>query len=106
MLLCHDEDTRFTARRFASRQDSNNPPALEIEYIVPARIDLVEQTGTQFNLSFVAQAGQTYSVEFRDSLVSGNWQSLTNIAAPPETMRVFVTNTISSAQRSYRVTTQ
>jgi len=34
MLISESEDTRFTARRFGSREDPNNAPLLEVQYVV------------------------------------------------------------------------
>ena len=57
MLLCDDEATIFTARRFGSREDSAAPPLLEIEYFVPPYITSVSRAGDYFNLSFTTWPG-------------------------------------------------
>jgi len=106
MLLCDDEGTIFTARRFGSREDTNNAPLLEVRYLLPAQIDWVEKTGSQFNFGFVARAGQSYTVEFRSALNSGVWQTLANLGSFTETTRVLVVDTALVGQRFYRVATR
>jgi len=34
MLITESEDTRFTARRFGSREDPNNAPLLDVQYVL------------------------------------------------------------------------
>jgi hypothetical protein len=34
MLISESEDTRFTARRFGSREDPNNAPLLDVQYVL------------------------------------------------------------------------
>jgi hypothetical protein len=106
MLLCDDETTRFTARRFASREDLDNAPALQIEYVIPPRIDSVERVGSELGFSFVAHAGQNYSIEFRDVLSGNAWQVLTNIAAAGEIRQMLILDALSSTQRFYRIAAQ
>ena len=56
----------------------------------------------QFRFSFNAERDVSYTVQFRDSL-SGNWATLTTIAAQSSNRTIYVTNTISSPQRYFRV---
>lgn len=34
LLLCNEEHLNFTARRWGTREDANNPPILELEFLV------------------------------------------------------------------------
>ena len=56
-------------------------------------------------LRFTAAAGQTYTVQFRDSWANGNWSTLTNVSAQPSTQPVDITDPILNAtpQRFYRI---
>lgn len=104
MLLSNDEVTILTARRFASREDPDAHPTLEIEYAAPLIIESATRIGDQFALTFTAWLGQSYSVEFRDNLTAGQWHTLTNLGPTTTTIQYFVTDTIVEPQRFYRVT--
>ena len=105
LLLCASETVDFTARRFSSREDTNNAPQLAIQYLIAPRIDRAQRSGNQFNLFFTAEAGQTYQVQFRDSLSSGTWHLLGTVDPPLDSLRVLVVDPISSPQRCYRLMT-
>ena len=103
MLLDDDETTAFTARRFGSREDPNAPPLLEIEYFVPPSIAAASRAGDQFHLNFTAWPGQSYTVEYRDSLSAGVWQTLTNLGLATNATPVAITDIVNGPQRYYRV---
>jgi len=103
MLLCDNEATIFTARRFGSREDPNAPPLLEIECFVLPHIESASRVGSQFHLNFNAWPGQNYAVEFRDLLSSGAWQTLTNLGLATSATPVSVVDTIAPPQRLYRL---
>ena len=104
MLVCKSEEVNFTARRFASREEAGREPHLDIEYVPPLRIDLITVTNRQLNLSFAAQANQTYAVEFRLSLSpSNNWSILTNFPAQPTATNLVASDPITDGQRFYRL---
>lgn len=104
-MLIGDDDAIFTARRFNSREDPNAPPALEITFLLPAQIERAQEIGSHFNLSFIALPGQSYTVEFRDSCSTGDWQTLADAGYFTETNRVLVVDTAAATQRFYRVAT-
>lgn len=107
LLLCGDEDTIFTSRRFGSREDPNAPPSLELEYVVPPRIDAAKLVDNHFELHFTAWQGQSYTVQFSDVIAPANtWSNLADISAPPETTNLVVTDFTSLGQRFYRLGTQ
>jgi hypothetical protein len=106
MLICADETTFWTARRFGSRENTTFPPRLELQYLVPPHIDQAQRVGNQFNLSFTALPGQNYTVQFSGSMPANSWQPLANVAAPPVATRVLVVDPIAPTQRFYRVMAQ
>ena len=103
MLMCETEEANFTARRFASREDTARAPYVLIEY-APPKFDRVAATNGQLNLFFTAQANQAYTVEFRTGLTSSdNWSTLTNLAASPATTNLVVSDPLIGAQRFFRL---
>jgi hypothetical protein len=105
-MLLGNEDVIFTSRRFNSREDPNSQPQLELVFMLPPNIDQVAKTGSNLNFSFTALPGQSYVVEYRNSLSNGTWQTLTNAGFFSETNRVQVTDPLANPQRFYRVATQ
>lgn len=103
MLLCADEVTFWSARRFGSRESTTLPPGLEVQYLVPPHLDQAQRLGNQFDLSFIALPGQSYTVQFSTSLPTPSWQPLASIGPPPVVTRVLVVDPITSTQRFYRV---
>jgi len=103
ILVCAGEESGFTARRFGSRQDTNNAPQLNIEYVPPPSIDRVQCNGNQLNIFFTALAGESYIVEFRNSLGSGAWLTLATAGPFADTTTVVVIDPISQPARFYRV---
>lgn len=58
-------------------------------------------------LRFLAAAGKTYTIQYRDSIASGDWLKLTDIKAQPVTQMIDLTNLVSPANnnRFYRLLT-
>ncbi len=104
LLRSNDEVTILTARRFASREDPDFHPTLEVDFFVPPRIATTTRSNGEFALTFTAWAGQNYTVEFRDSLASGAWQTLTNLGVASITSHLSVTDSVLQPQRFYRLT--
>ena len=103
LLQSDDETANWTACRFGSREDPQNTAVLTVEY-APPEIDNAQMTGGQFNLSFTAQAGQAYAVEFRDSFSAVDvWSTLTNFAAPPAPSNIVVSDSVTNGRRFYRL---
>ncbi len=75
---------------------SNAPPAVVIQNPGAG--------GGTFHFSFATQSGVTYTVQFTDSFNPVNWQEATNFTGNGTT--VTVTNTMTSAERFYRVRAQ
>lgn len=105
LLVCEQESTPFTARRFGAREDPNNAPRLEVEYVVMPLIDSAQKNGNQFTLSFLAQPGLIYTVEYCDNFVTNVWQPLAYVWTPAEATRFHVTDATDAPQRFYRLAT-
>jgi len=106
-IISESEGAPQSARRIASREDSGNSPALTLQYVLPTGpiIQNVAVTNGQFQFNFLAQAGQAYTVEYRNSLAAGLWQTLTNVNAAAVTTNATVSNALSTnSQRFYRIT--
>jgi hypothetical protein len=106
MLKTEDETSRFTARRFGSRElaDPSASPQLTIDFLPPLRISSIQTASNQITLTFSADAGYSYRVEARDALAETNsWIVLTNyglvLISEPRT----ATDLLNGAQRFYRV---
>jgi hypothetical protein len=68
-------------------------------------IDWVQSPSPHVLLRFTAVAGQTYTVQCRNSLSTGNWLTLTNVPSPPVTQTANVIDSaLSNAPtRYYRI---
>jgi hypothetical protein len=77
-----------------------------VETTPPLRIAFDGFSGGVVTLSFVAQAGQTYSLLYKDSLNDSAWQRLKNIPSQQSTGTVQVTDDAPSAStRFYQLVT-
>ena len=104
MLIGQAEEANFTARRFASHEDTGRAPYLVIDYVPPPEVDFIAVRNGQVNLSFAAQANQTYAVEFRASLSwSNDWSTLTNFAAQPTATNLVASDPVTDRERFYRL---
>lgn len=104
MLLCNEEHLNFSARRWGTREDVNNPPLLELDYLVPPILQIVKTNPVQTQLHFTAWAEHSYDVFYRNSLITGTWLPLTNLVAAPTNYAAVVFDSASLTQRFYRVT--
>ena len=104
ILICEDETVTSTARRFGSREDTNNAPFLNIGYVPP--ITGANVSANRFQLSFAAQQGQAYAIEYATNLATNIWITLTNIPAPDINTNLIVTDGINSPARFYRLRLQ
>jgi hypothetical protein len=105
IFICESEDTANTVRRFASREDPNTPPLLQLSYLIPPVLTNAHRSGAQFTLSFAAHTGQTYVVQSRSAAATGSWQTVSNLGPFPTPTQAVVSDAITSAQRFYRVWT-
>jgi len=107
MLRSQSELTRYTNRRFASREDTNNAPALTIEFRDPGelRFTSVALAGNRVTFSFAAKAGQSYAVEFSVPLTPGSWSTLTNFPVQSAAGDLTASDSLASPFRFYRLRT-
>jgi hypothetical protein len=107
MLLCQNEGTSATARRFGSRE-STTPPVLALQYTLatnppPPNLSIPVLQGDQIQFSFDAEANATYVVEARAALDGSPWTTLTNVPALPTPATIFVSAPSTNASRFCRV---
>jgi hypothetical protein len=106
MLKCQAEDTRFTARQFASREYSNpdTAPQLTIQFTPPPRLQIALQGTNQVLLSLMTERPGIYSIENRPVLSGTNdWMVLTNFGSAVPNTALVCSNSATAAQRFYRV---
>lgn len=106
MLKCEDELSRFTARRFGSREleDFSDSPRLAIAYVLPVRMRIIQAASNQVALNFNADVGHSYRVEKLDGLSGTNsWTELTNYGLIFTQGPLTATDSITGPQRFYRV---
>jgi hypothetical protein len=109
IVISESEATTGTHRTFASRESSaNNKPTLVVQYVIPVTptIESIQKVNGTIQFTFAALAGQPYTAEYRDSLATGMWSTLTNISPQPTNTDVTVADpSPPNTQRFYRVTT-
>ncbi len=103
ILISEDEVTLRTARRFGSREDPDNASALELEYIPLPKLAQLAVSESQFQFSFVAQAGQAYIVQCSDSLSPDSWATVTNLPVSLVTQTNIVSAPVTGHQSFYRI---
>jgi hypothetical protein len=108
IVVSEPEATAGTYRNFASRENSSNKPTLVVQYVIPVTptIQWITKVNGTVQFSVAALAGHPYTAEYRDSLTTGMWSTLTNISPQPSATNVIVTDPAPpNLHRFYRVTT-
>jgi hypothetical protein len=98
-----DRDGRNNFEEYLSGTDPKDAQScLEIESVEPGPV--ASQT---VRIRFGGVADRTYSIQYRDTLASGSWLTLTNIPPPYVTgaAEVSIPSSTNSASRFYRLTT-
>jgi hypothetical protein len=106
MLKSEDELSRFTARRFGSREleDAGESPQLVITFLLPVGIQFIQVISNRLSLTFNADVGHFYIVETRASPAGTNsWGVLTNYGLVLTAGQLTATDGITNSQRFYRV---
>ena len=102
LMLSQSEESNFSARRFASREDTNRAPVLTVEYFVP-QINQITVASNSAVIKFLAEANQSYIVEYRNALSGNSWLTLTNVPAFTIQTNCVVRDSLSNTQRFYRL---
>jgi hypothetical protein len=99
-LLDRDGDGVSNRDEYRSGTDPADPGS----YL---RVESLAVQGGAAALRFLALAGRTYTIEYRDELTLGSWQVLEHLYARPATQEIEVTDTQtpSRTQRFYRLVT-
>lgn len=107
LLVSDDEVTQATARRFGAREDTNNAPALWIQFNRPQppqpRVTQIERRTNAIRFQFQAAPNVAYAVEHRGRVQAGLWTVLTNIPVEPSIRQISVSDVWTSSNRFYRV---
>lgn len=106
MLKTEEEESRFTARRFGSREleDPFESPQLTITYLPPLLITAVQVVSNRLSLTFETSFGYSYRVESLAAVAGPNaWSTLTNFGLVLSPGPRTATDGVTNAQRFYRV---
>lgn len=104
MLLARDEAIRFTARRFASREDAAFAPLLNVEFNLPARFIAVTNLGASVRLDVALEAGGVCVIEASDALGGADsWTVLQSIPARDSVTNITLIEPIRAARRFFRI---
>ena len=106
MLKTEEEQSNFTARRFGSREleDPFESPQLTITYLPPLLITDARAVSNRLSLTFDTSFGYSYRVESLAAMAGSNaWSTLTNFGLVLSPGPRTATDTLTNAQRFYRV---
>lgn len=105
-LVCQSEEVNFTARRFASHEDPDYAPQLQLDYLVVPVFEAIARAGNGVELHFQTRGDQAYEVQFSPAASpAAGWTTLTNLAPSGVSGPVVVADTVGSAERFYRLLT-
>jgi hypothetical protein len=79
MLQCTNESEIGTVRRFGSRENTNSPPRLAIQYSAPPRLTAVRSPTNALLLQIEADPGQQATLQMRSLVNAGEWITLSNL---------------------------
>ena len=71
---------------------------------VPPRIDSITLDARVILLQFTVEPTYQLALEFKDSVASAEWSTLTNVSARLIPLRIIVSDAIAGPQRFYRLT--
>lgn len=91
-----------SGKQVGSRENSGSAPALELTYRSFSIYDC-RRIAAGLRFSFDVNSNQTYAVEYRDTLSSGVWTTLTNIPSLGVNSTIHLTNQIGTATRFFRL---
>ena len=106
ILVCETEGTPFTARRFASREDPNYGPQLQLDYLLPPLIDGWTRAGDRLAIHFAVQADQSYDLLLsRDPTGQNGWTTVAQLPPSGTTGPAVKTAVLDSATGFFRLRT-
>jgi hypothetical protein len=91
-----------SGKQVGSREHAVSQPVLELRYRSFSLYDIMDAGGA-VRFSFDADSNQTYAVEFRELVHTGDWTVLTNIPALPADSTIHLTNQPESSLRFFRL---
>ena len=103
MVMSESEEISFTARRFGAREDLANAPTLTIEYAVAPVVEEMAVAGGKAQFSFMAADGESYVVQFCESLNESKWQTLTTVPAQAARKVLIADDVTPERNRFYRI---
>jgi hypothetical protein len=105
VLMSESENVALTVRRIGTRESITNAPLLRVDFSMPNTPEIqIKQMAGGVELSFLASGGQHYTLQFRNSLTSGTWETLTTMEPSNITTNVSVFDPYgANGQRFYRV---
>ncbi|HEY0551879.1 MAG TPA: DNRLRE domain-containing protein [Verrucomicrobiae bacterium] len=106
MLKSEDELSRFTARRFGSREleEPTESPQLVITFLLPVVVRTFQAASNQIALTFNTDIGHFYRVERLNAFSETNsWTVLTNYGLVFAPGFLTARDSITGSQRFYRV---
>lgn len=107
MLLPRDESIRFSARRFASREDAGRAPVLTVDYMPPPGFTGVERAGEEVRMKFDLPAGWGCSVETSAAIgPTADWTVVEEVAPPAAATSIVVRARLQSGAHFYRLRLQ
>ena len=92
-----DGDGQSNLAEFLAGTDPRNPASLLSA--------VVSKIAGGFRVQFTAQVGRGYTIQYRDSLTTGTWLRLADIAAPAVAQTALFNDITASARRFYRIVT-
>lgn len=106
LLISDPDGVARTARRFASREDPDQPPALVVDYDLPSgelRLPMPLFRDGQFHIVLPLAAGKSHILETRGELAGGSWQTLASFPAEPAVRELPFEIPITGAARFLRL---
>lgn len=107
MLLCQSEESLFTARKFASRENENptSAPTLAVDYVLRPRLTSPSAATNNIQFQYTAEPGQTYIVQRATNLPPTAWVSILTNPPVPVTTAVTISDPRAASCQFYRVRT-
>jgi hypothetical protein len=106
VLISESEDVAMTAKQFGSREYPGLEPQLALDYLLRPHLIEPRLETNYFVFSFLAEAGQSYSVEWTTNLPTSTWTGRLELPPSAVSTNVALAEPVSSNPRFYRVTTR